>query len=141
MPNTNYFELLREVVDQVNKGAPEADSLVKTASAHNLYPDQLAKLGYQYNTAKVRHFMDNNPDSRGATVDTVNVPDVVATYEGKSANTKKASVNTTTVKHKQHDILDRTQRAHRGAERPAEKQRKQKRQKEKCQHDPGNRIT
>lgn len=106
MPNTNYFELLREVVDQVNKGAPEADSLVKTASAHNLYPDQLAKLGYQYNTAKVRHFMDNNPDSRGATVDTVNVPDVVATYEGKSANTKKASVNTTTVKYKQHDILD-----------------------------------
>lgn len=83
--NNVIVDWVDSLIPQVNESGDATSVFSKFARENNLPPAQLEKMGHIFNIASTRQWMNSNPEARGATFPTLDVPTLVESYTSKSA--------------------------------------------------------
>ena len=84
--NNVIVDWVDSLIPQVNEAGDATSVFSKFARENNLPPAQLEKMGHIFNIASTRQWMNSNPEARGATFPTLDVPTLVESYTSKSAS-------------------------------------------------------
>jgi hypothetical protein len=80
MDQATAIETIKTLLPTMRETRDPGATLLKHATAKNLAPAQLEKLGHVFNTLKSITFFDKNPDNRGGYFSLMDVPELVTKY-------------------------------------------------------------